>query len=512
MDVHKKLLFFDLLVKLGFKEIEIGFPSASDTEFQFNRELIERAKIPDDVIPQVLVQAREHLIDRTFESLIGYKQAIVHLYNSTSELQRRVVFGLPPEDIRALAIAGTRMIKERAAKLDGAKIRFEYSPESFTGTESNVALDICSAVIEEWQPTQAEPMILNLPATVELSTPNVYADLIEWFSRNIPRRDAVILSLHTHNDRGTGIAATELGLLAGAQRVEGTLFGNGERTGNVDIVTLALNLLTQGINPKLDLSNVPSIVEIYEACTEMNIHPRHPYAGELVFTAFSGSHQDAIRKGIIASSKGTSKGDLSLWEVPYVPIDPLDIGREFEGIIRINSQSGKGGVAFIMEHEFGCHLPKEMHPEFSREVQKVSDSSGNELSPKEIWEIFDRTYLSSLSPYQVDSFVSLPSSSRTSNSCEGRLDLRLDGVPGSFIGVGNGPIDACRAALLQAGCRSFRIANYTEHARSAGSDAEAVAFIQIESGSGNKYWGVGIDANIELASIRALVSAVNRAF
>jgi 2-isopropylmalate synthase len=352
-------------------------------------------------------------------------------------------------------------------------------------------------------------MVLNLPATVELSTPNVYADLIEWFSRNIPRRNSVILSLHTHNDRGTGIAATELGLLAGAERVEGTLFGNGERTGNVDIITLALNLLTQGVDPRLDLRNVPAIVELYEACTEMSIHPRHPYAGELVFTAFSGSHQDAIRKGIIASSKNTRDSNLVAWEVPYVPIDPLDIGREFEGIIRINSQSGKGGVAFIMEHEFGCHLPKEMHPEFSREVQRVSDSSGNELSPSQIWEIFDRTYLNSVTPYQVNSFVSLPKGGGT--TCEGRLDLQANGTPLSFIGVGNGPIDACRAALLQAGCRSFRIANYTEHARSAGSDAEAVAFIQIEAGSGKHYWGVGIDANIELASIKALVSAVNRA-
>jgi 2-isopropylmalate synthase len=504
MDVHKKILFFDLLVQLGFKEIEIGFPSASETEFRFNRELVERGKIPADVMPQVLVQAREHLIDRTFESLDGYKQAIVHLYNSTSELQRRVVFGLPPEKIREMAVTGTRLVKERAAKTS-TKISFEYSPESFTGTEREIALDVCAAVIEEWQPTPEHKMIINLPATVEMSTPNVYADLIEWFSRNLPRRDAIVLSLHTHNDRGTGIAATELGLLAGGERVEGTLFGNGERTGNVDIITLALNLFTQGINPMLDLRNVPAIAEVYEECTGMAIHPRHPYAGELVFTAFSGSHQDAIRKGIHAHGHLQSP----LWEVPYVPIDPLDIGREFDGIIRINSQSGKGGVAFVMEREFGCHLPKEMHPEFSRAVQRISDVGGTEIAPEQIWEIFAATYLRSASPFELVSFTPLPVE-QGEDSFQALLTVKKHGKLTEMHGWGNGPIDACRSALLRLGCKPFRIAHYSEHARSAGSDAEAVAFIQIETSEGVHCWGAAIHPNIELASIRAIISAVNR--
>lgn len=505
MDVHKKMLFFDTLVQLGFKEIEIGFPSASETEFQFNRELIERDKIPADVLPQVLVQAREHLIERTFESIQGYRQAIIHLYNSTSALQRRVVFGLSPEKICAMAIAGTRMIKERTEKTD-TKILFEYSPESFTGTERTIALDVCSAVIEEWQPTPTEKMIINLPATVEMSTPNIYADLIEWFSRNLPRRDSIVLSLHTHNDRGTGVAATELGLLAGGERVEGTLFGNGERTGNVDIVILALNLLTQGIDPRLDLRNIPAIVETYEACTGMMIHPRHPYAGELVFTAFSGSHQDAIRKGIQAHGHSED----TLWQVPYVPIDPLDIGREFEGIIRINSQSGKGGVAFIMEREFGCHLPKEMHPEFSRVVQRVSDTDGDEISPQEIWNIFASTYLHTKAPYELISFA-VQAPERGEDAFQAVLTVKQNGTTSKLRGYGNGPIDACRNALLRAGHEPFRIAHYSEHARSSGSDAEAVAFIQIETANGETVWGVGIHQNIELASIEAIISGINRA-
>ncbi len=511
MDVHKKLLFFDMLVQLGFKEIEIGFPSASETEFQFNRALVERNKIPHDVMPQVLVQAREHLIDRTFESLDGYLQAIVHLYNSTSELQRRVVFGLSPDKISELAVSATRMIKERAAKTK-TKISFEYSPESFTGTEREIALDICSAVIEEWQPTPDNKMIINFPATVEMCTPNVYADLIEWFSRHLPRRDSVILSLHTHNDRGTGVAATELGLLAGGERVEGTLFGNGERTGNVDLVTLALNLFTQGIDPLLDLRDLPALVQLYEACTGMDIHPRHPYAGDLVFTAFSGSHQDAIRKGLRAYGTSGADGGSArrLWEVPYVPIDPLDIGREFEGIIRINSQSGKGGVAFIMEHEFGCHLPKAMHPEFSRIVQHVTDLGGDEISPQQIWEIFSDTYIRSTKPFELVSFKAI-AAHKGEDTFQGALTIIHHGEVIELLGWGNGPIDACRNAFLRFGAAPFRISNYSEHARSAGSDAEAVAFIQIETSSGEHIWGVGIHPNIELASIRAIVSAVNRA-
>lgn len=504
MDVHQKLVYFDTLVRLGFKEIEIGFPSASDTEFRFNRQLVDTGRIPGDVCPQVLTQAREHLIKRTFESLSGYPQAIVHLYNSTSELQRRVVFNLPPKEIIAMAVRGTNLVKEEAART-ATKITFQYSPESFTGTERSVALDVCGAVIEAWDPGPEEQMIINLPATVEMSTPNVYADLIEWFSRNLPRRDQIVLSLHTHNDRGTGVAATELGLLAGGQRVEGTLFGNGERTGNVDLVTLALNLYTQGIDPGLDLRDVPSLVELVRECTEMEIHPRHPYAGELVFTAFSGSHQDAIRKGLHElRSHGASR-----WEVPYVPLDPEDIGRQFEGIIRINSQSGKGGVAFVMEQEFGCHLPKQMQPEFSAVVQKVSDASGDELTPLAIWNIFSDTYLRTTAPFTFSHFTSRPVEVGA-ESYSAELAVVVTGVPSLLAGYGNGPIDACRNALLQSGCDPFRIANYVEHARTAGSDAEAVAFIQAEDSSGRLMWGAGIDRNIETASIRALLSALNR--
>ena len=505
MDVQKKLIFFDLLTSIGFKEIEIGFPSASDTEFQFTRSLLETGRLRDDLWPQVLTQARQPLISRTFDSLSGYKQAIVHLYNSTSELQRRVVFKMDPNHIANLAVQGTRLVKEHASKTS-TKIRFEYSPESFTGTERAIALDICAAVIEEWQPTPDDKMIINLPATVEMSTPNVYADLIEWFSRNVPNRDSVIISVHTHNDRGTGVAATELGILAGAERVEGTLFGNGERTGNVDLVTVALNLFTQGINPGLDLSNIPKIAEIVESCTEMSLHPRHPYAGDLVFTAFSGSHQDAIRKGMHALEQSRQ----AVWEVPYIPVDPSDIGREFQGIVRINSQSGKGGIAFVMEKEFGCHLPKEMHPEFGSEVQKISDATGEELTPERIWNIFEKTYLHRSSPLDVLSFTSTPTF-KGSETYEGELTLRLpDGRLQDTKGLGNGPIDACRAALLRADYPPFRIVNYVEHARSAGSDAEAVSFIQIETSTGKRVWGAGIHTSIETASIRALVCAVNR--
>ena len=506
MDVQKKLTFFDLIASIGFKEIEIGFPSASETEFTFARKLLETGRLGDDMWPQVLTQSRDQLISRTFESLAGYKQAIVHLYNSTSELQRRVVFKMDPNEVANLAVHGTRLIKEHAGKT-GTQIRFEYSPESFTGTERNVALDVCSAVIEAWEPTPDNKMIINLPATVEMSTPNVYADLIEWFSRNLPRRDSVIVSVHTHNDRGTGVAATELGILAGAERVEGTLFGNGERTGNVDLVTVALNMFTQGIDPQLDLRNIPKIAEIVEQCTEMSLHPRHPYAGDLVFTAFSGSHQDAIRKGMHALEESRQ----GVWEVPYIPVDPSDIGREFQGIVRINSQSGKGGIAFVMEQEFGCHLPKEMQPEFSSEVQKVSDATGEELTPETIWKIFDNKYLKVVTPYDLVSFTSSPAF-KGSEAYDGELALRLSG--GRLVetkGIGNGPIDACRSALLRAECLPFRIINYVEHARSSGSDAEAVSFIQIETSAGKRVWGAGIHTSIETASVKALVSAVNRA-
>lgn len=505
MDIPKKLKLFKLLVQLGFKEIEIGFPSASEVEFQFARTLHEQGLIPDDVTPQVLVQAREHLIARTFESLRGYKRAIVHLYNSTSELQRRVVFGMEPAQIRELAVQGVKLIQEHVSKTD-TEVVLEYSPESFTGTEPSVALDVCAAVIETWKPTPQRKMIINLPATVEMATPNIYADQIEWFSRNLPHRDSVILSLHTHNDRGTGVAATELGLLAGGERVEGTLFGNGERTGNVDIVTVALNLYTHGVDPRLDLRNVPKIADVVEQCTEMGFYPRHPYVGELVFTAFSGSHQDAIRKGmrVMESQKG------GVWGVPYVPIEPSDIGREFEGIIRINSQSGKGGVAFVMEQEFGCHLPKDMHPEFSSVVQKVSDSTGDEIGADALWSIFTRTYLEQSTPFELVSFSTIEHFT-DSDTVRCLLRVRVDGKVMDLEGSGNGPIDACRAALLQYGCRAFRIANYVEHARTAGSDADAVAYIQIETSGGRTMWGVGIHSSIEKATVKAVLSAVNRA-
>jgi 2-isopropylmalate synthase len=504
MDVSQKLVYFDKLVAIGFQEIEIGFPSASETEFRFNRELVDTGRIPDDVLPQVLTQAREHLIKRTFESLHGYRQAIVHLYNSTSELQRRVVFNLSPKKIIEMAVHGTQLVREEAVRTD-TKIIFQYSPESFTGTERSVALDVCGAVIEAWNPAPGEEMIINLPATVEMSTPNVYADLIEWFSRNLPRREQVVLSLHTHNDRGTGVAATELGLLAGGDRVEGTLFGNGERTGNVDIVTLALNLYTQGIDPGLDLRDLPGLVHVVEACTDMNVPVRHPYAGELVFTAFSGSHQDAIRKGILQLRSGPG----SKWEVPYVPVDPEDIGRQFDGIIRINSQSGKGGVAFIMEQEFCCHLPKQMHPEFSAAVQRISDDSGVELSSYKIWSIFEDTYLKLTAPYLLHGFSSYQVE-QGGVSYKADLSVEVDGELSVLTGWGNGPVDACRDALIRFGCLPFRIANYAEHARSAGSDAEAIAFIQVEGVNGRSVWGAGIHSSIELASIRALLSAVNR--
>jgi 2-isopropylmalate synthase len=504
MDLPKKLRMFSLLLQLGFKEIEIGFPSASEVEFQFARTLIEQGLVPEDVTPQVLVQARDHLIAKTFESLAGYRRAIVHLYNSTSELQRRVVFGMQPKQVRELAIQGVRLVQDRAARGD-TEIVLEYSPESFTGTEPHVALEVCSAVIEEWRPTPQRKMIINLPATVEMATPNVYADQIEWFCRNLPRRDSVVVSLHTHNDRGTGVAATELGLLAGGERVEGTLFGNGERTGNVDLVTVALNLYTHGIDPGLDLRNLPRVAEVFEQCTEMGLYPRHPYVGDLVFTAFSGSHQDAIRKGMHAMT--AQRGGL--WAVPYVPIEPSDIGREFDGIVRINSQSGKGGIAFLMEQEFGCHLPKEMHPEFSAIVQKVSDATGNEIEPTSLWEIFERTYLDLSVPYEFVSFSTVEQF-EVPDSVRCLLRVRSAGSVVDFEGSGNGPIDACRAALLSGGSGDFRIANYVEHARTAGSDAEAVAYIQIETSRGHLLWGVGIHSSIEKATVKAVLSAVNR--
>ena len=509
MNLEQKLEMFDLLVAIGFKEIEVGFPSAAAVEFEFARTLIEQGRIPDEVYPQVLTQSRDHLIRRTFESLQGAKRAVVHLYNSTSELQRRVVFRKDKSAIVDIATSGTKLIKELALETD-TEIVFEYSPESFTGTEIDFAFEICMAVVEHWQPTPENKIILNLPATVEMATPNVYADQIEWFCRQLgDMREAVILSLHPHNDRGTGVAATELGLLAGADRVEGTLFGNGERTGNVDIVTLALNMFSQGVHPKLNLRDLGVIRRVAERCTEIGVHERHPYAGDLVFTAFSGSHQDAIRKGTHA----LPEGDDALYEVPYLPIDPEDIGREYEPIIRINSQSGKGGVAFVMETDYGFQLPKEMHPDFSRIVQSISDSTGVEVSSKQIWQAFSKEYLETEQPFKLIKFVTVPYHENDDEDLvQGTLTFERDGERQHAVGVGNGPIDACKRAIAGSGVPNFKLTHYSEHALSIGSDAEAASYIQIETEEGRRVWGVGQDRNTTSANVKALISAVNRAF
>lgn len=504
MSLEQKLEMFHLLISIGFKEIEIGFPAASGVEFDFARTLIERGMIPAEAVPQVLVQSRAHLIDRTFEAIDGASQAIVHLYNSTSELQRRVVFEKSKAEITDIALSGLERIK-KLSKETSTKIIFEYSPESFTGTELDFAVEICNAVIAAWGPSVEEKMIINLPATVEMSTPNVYADQIEWFCRNVDRREQIIISVHTHNDRGTGVAASELALLAGADRVEGTLFGNGERTGNVDIVTLALNLFTQGVDPKLDFSAISRIREVYERCTGMEVHSRHPYAGDLVFTAFSGSHQDAINKGMRARARSRT----TLWEVPYLPIDPSDVGRKYDAIIRINSQSGKGGVAYIMQSEFGCDLPKDMHPEFGALIQQVSEELGTEVPASDVWAAFAKEYLERSSPYRFLSFRSGTSSDNPDLvSCE--LSVEHGGEKVILKGEGNGPVNAGHQALLSSGREPFKIRNFFEHARSSGSDAEAVAYIQVESSRGTKRFGVGIHPNTTIASIKALVSAVNR--
>ena len=501
MNLHQKLSMFSLLVEIGFKEIEVGFPSAAAVEFDFTRTLIDRGLIPQDVYPQVLTQARDHLIRRTFAAIEGAPQAIVHLYNSTSELQRRVVFGKDRAAIRRIAVDGTRLVRELADRT-GADIVYEYSPESFTGTEIDFAVEVCDAVIAAWDPAPERRMIVNLPATVELATPNVYADQIEWFLRHVQRRDDIILSLHTHNDRGTGVAATELGLLAGGERVEGTLFGNGERTGNVDIVTVALNLYTQGVDPGLELSDLGRLIEVSDACTDLPVGPRHPYAGELVFTAFSGSHQDAIKKGMAAQGDG-------LWEVPYLPIDPTDIGRSYQAIIRINSQSGKGGVAYVMEHEFGCQLPKTMQPEVGQVVQDLTDSTGREVNAAEIWDAFRREYLQADRPIRFLDYA-FASDERDSSLVHGRLTVAIDGERMELSGSGNGPIDALKSALGHAGWDDFKLTHYSEHALGQGTDSTAIAYIQVLRGDGTQRFGAGTHPNIAKASALALISALNR--
>src|SRR5581483_11404756 len=503
MNVSQKLELFDALVRCGFKEIEVGFPSASNTEFEFNRRLIEENRIPDDVTVQVLVQAREDLIERTVESLVGAKRAIIHLYNSTSPAQRRYVFGMEKSDIVKVATRGTQWVKERVSRLAGTDVVFQYSPESFSATEVEFALEVCEAVMDVWQPTTERKMILNLPDTVEVAMPNVYADQIEWFCTHLKNRDRAIVSLHTHNDRGTGIAATELGLMAGAERVEGTLFGNGERTGNLDIVTVALNLYMQGIDPKLDFTNLNALREIYERCTGMTVPARQPYAGELVFTAFSGSHQDAIKKGL---GEWARNGGGQPWDVPYLTIDPTDIGREYREVIRVNSQSGKGGVAYLLETEFGIELPKEMQREFGPIANDEVDRLGREVSGAELKAMFWREYIERASPWQLRGFET--QSSNGTVRCRTRLPR--EGKPVEFSGDGNGPLAALVHGFGTAGVPRFEITYYSEHALSASEEAAAIAYIQIKHGDGRIRWGAGVDTNIELASVRAVISALNR--
>ncbi len=503
MSVEEKLEYFELLVGIGFKEIEVGFPSASQIEFDFCRRLIEERRIPDDVAIQILCQCREELITRSIEAMRGAKNAIFHLYNSTSPAQRRHVFNASRADIVQIAAQGTTWVKQHARSLvdAGTRMRFEYSPESFTSTELDFALEVCETVTDIWQPTPADKIILNLPATVEYATPNVHADQIEWMATHLRRRDCTLISLHTHNDRGTGIAATELALLAGADRVEGTLFGNGERTGNLDIVTVALNLYTHGIHPGLDFSNINAIREVYERCTRLEVPARQPYAGELVFTAFSGSHQDAIKKSWAAQKPEAP------WDVLYIPIDPADIGRSYRAIIRINSQSGKGGVAYVLEHEFGFTLPKLMHKEIGRIINDVADARGTELSAQDLHAVFRQEYLERTTPISLQAFKTAESDSNV--RCE--ATLTIDGQTHQLTGEGNGPIDAFTRALSTTDLPKFEVLSYAEHSLGKGSEARAVSYIQIKTGRGHSLFGAGIDTNIELASIKAIVSALNRA-
>jgi 2-isopropylmalate synthase len=508
MNVEEKLEMFQLLLDVGFREIEIGFPSASQVEFDFSRLLIERDLIPEGVVIQALTQSREHLIKKTFESFVGAREAVVHLYNSTSTLQRQVVFKKGRREIIDLAVQGARLIREEAARTE-TDIRYEYSPESFTGTELDFAVEICDAVMEVWQPTPERPVIVNLPATVEMATPNIYADQIEWFIRHMKNRDCALISLHAHNDRGTAVAATELALMAGADRVEGTLFGNGERTGNVDILTLALNMFSQGIDPGLDFSNINRVVNVYERCTRLTVHPRHPYAGELVYTAFSGSHQDAINKGMDFIEQSKSE----VWAVPYLPIDPRDVGRTYESIIRINSQSGKGGAAYIMDKEFGFKLPRQMQPGFGRVIQEETDKVGGELPMEKVLQTFEREYLLNEGCYRLKSFHVLKrhiDQEEELSMAEVEAVIGIDGKDLTVQGAGNGPLDAFCDALKKGTGLEFSLHSYHEHALTRGSSAKAVAYIEIHNEHGESWWGAGLDTDIIVASIKALLSALNR--
>jgi 2-isopropylmalate synthase len=513
MSPERKRRMFMLLVQMGYKEIEVGFPAASQTDFDFIRQLIEQDLIPDDVTIQVLTQCREHLIDRTFESLRGARRAIVHIYNSTSVLQRRVVFGLDKDGITDIATSAARLCKKyQEIHTPDTDIFYEYSPESYTGTELEYALEICSAVIEVIDPTPARPLIINLPATVEMATPNVYADSIEWMHRHLPRRESVILSLHPHNDRGTAVAAAELGLLAGADRIEGCLFGNGERTGNVDLVTLGLNLFSQGIDPMIDFSDIDEVKRTVEYCNQLPVHERHPYVGDLVYTAFSGSHQDAIKKGFAflqadADAAGVEIGKFT-WGVPYLPIDPKDVGRSYEAVIRVNSQSGKGGVAYIMKEEHKLDLPRRLQIEFSGVVQQHTDEEGGEVSPQEMGKIFAAEYLVD---HQMGAAFKIERYSTA--TVDGKVEIDVEvihrGQRRPLVGVGNGPIDAFVQAVLPLGINA-RVLDYAEHALTSGGDAQAAAYVEVEVGD-RTLWGVGIDANIVSASIKAVNSAINRA-
>ena len=507
MIVSEKIEFFNYLIKLGFKEIEIGFPAASQIEFDFLRQLVDRKLIPDDVVVQVLTQCREELVERTFASIEGCKQAIVHIYNSTSTLQRDVVFQMGREEIIDIAVEGVKMVKRHAAKFPG-KVILEYSPESFTGTELDYALEVCNAVQREWGPTKENPMIINLPSTVEMTTPNVFADRIEWMDKHLENRESIILSIHPHNDRGTGVATAELALLAGAERVEGTLFGNGERTGNVDILNIAYNMFSKGIDPELAIEHVNESIEIYERCCKIPVHPRHPYAGKLVFTAFSGSHQDAINKGV----KAMKERGGEYWEVPYLPIDPADIGREYEPIVRINSQSGKGGVAFVMDTYFGFKLPKGMHREFANVIQAISEKQG-EVSPDQIMESFRKEYLMKKEPIHFRRLRVDDLSEETESEFDTKVTVVYTdkGVEKRFEAVGNGPIDAVKRGLQETLDINVKILDYEEHALQSGSNSQAAAYIHLlDAESGSVTYGVGVSSNITRASVRAIFSAVNR--
>ena len=497
MGHEKKVKMFELLCSLGFKEIEIGFPAASQTDYDFVRYLIEEKKIPNDVTIQVLTQSRQHIIEKTFESLIGIDKAIVHFYNSTSALQRKVVFDDDEEGIKKIAIDGALLIKELSKKYNKTNWRFEYSPESFTGTEVDFAAEVCNEVVNILKPCSDEKIIINLPATVEMSSPNVYGDQIEWMIRNLDNREDVIVSLHPHNDRGTAVGAAEIGVMAGADRVEGTLFGNGERTGNVDIVTLALNLLTQGVDPELELNNINHVIREVEYCNQLPVHPRHPYAGDLVFTAFSGSHQDAIKKGLSAISQSNNP----YWEVPYLPIDPSDLGRTYEAVVRINSQSGKGGIAYILEKDHGVSLPRRLQISLSTKIQKVADETGKELLSHEIWDIFDKNFIQGPNKAELISFEL--------NTIDGendsiKVEAKLNQNKLEFSGSGNGPIDAMIQGINEKMGLNLSVTDYHQHSLGTGSDAKAVAYIEVSDGNKTR-WGVGIDENTIRASLRAIM-------